>query len=482
MMRIALSMLAFGAVVAGGTPVIADVGDQVAKLTPSDAQPGDWLGVSVALGGGRALVGAYRDDAPTVDSGSAYLFDASNGAELRRLVASDGSSSDGFGYSTALEADTALVGAWKDDPRGVDSGSVYLFNAATGQQLRKLVPNDGAAGDQFGFSAALKDGYALVGSRYDDVTGADSGSAYLFNATTGAQVRRLTPSDAAAGDQFGFSVAMDNGVALVGSYLSNARAADSGAAYLFDISTGQQLRKLTPSDGTLGDLFGYSVALDDGVALVSAILDTPNGHQSGSAYLFDVATGQQLGKLVPDDGGPEDFFGWSVALDDGVAMISAYWEDEYGVDAGAAYLFDVATRQQLLKITADDASAGAWFGNSVAMENGQAIIGALREGENGVDAGAAYLFQTGPDPGDFDGDGFVDYRDYDLWREQYGRTDGPDADGNGDGLVNAADYTVWRDAMAAGATAVPEPVSCALVMSLLVGRAGLQCRLSRKAT
>ena len=481
-MRITLSMLAFGAIVVGGTPAVAGVGEQVAKLMPVDAQADDWFGVSVALGGGRALVGAYRDDARGVDSGSAYLFDASTGAEQRRLVASDGSASDGFGFSVALEANTALVGAWKDDPRGVDSGAAYLFNAATGQQLRKLVPNDGAAGDQFGVSVALKDNYALVGSRYDDVAGADSGSAYLFNATTGAQIRRLAPSDAAAGDQFGFSVAMDNGVALVGSYLSNARAADSGAAYLFDVATGQQLRKLVPNDGTLGDLFGYSVALDDGVALVSAALDTPNGYQSGAAYLFNAATGQQLGKLIPDDGGPEDFFGWSVALDDGVAMISSYWEDQYGANAGAAYFFDVATRQQLLKITADDASAGAWFGTSVAMENGRAIIGALREGEKGVDAGAAYLFQTSPDPGDFDGDGVVGYSDYDLWREQYGRTGGPEADGNGDGVVNAADYTVWRDAMDAGATAVPEPVSCTLVMvmSLLVGQVGLRQHLSRR--
>ena len=110
-------------------------------------------------------------------------------------------------------------------------------------------------------------------------------------------------------DQFGGSIAIDNGVVAVGAHWDDDNGNASGSAYLFDATTGQQLHKLLPSDGAAGDCFGFSIAIANGVVAVGALDDDDNGTASGSAYLFDATTGQQLYKLLPSDGAAGDMFG-----------------------------------------------------------------------------------------------------------------------------------------------------------------------------
>ena len=103
-----------------------------------------------------------------------------------KLTASDGAANDYFGYSVSISSDgtTALIGAYTDDDKGADSGSAYVFkyNGTTWTQQSKLTASDGATSDQFGYSVSISsDGTtALVGAFYDDDKGADSGSAYVF--------------------------------------------------------------------------------------------------------------------------------------------------------------------------------------------------------------------------------------------------------------------------------------------------------------
>ena len=131
---------------------------------------------------------------------------------------------------------------------------------------------------------------------------------------------KLLPSDGAAEDRFGHSIAVDNGVVAVGA---PENGVDFGSAYLFDASTGQQLHKLLASDGAASDRFGESIAIDNGVVVVGAVGDDDNGDYSGSAYFFDASTGQQLRKLFPSDGAAEDHFGNSIAIDNGVVAVGA---------------------------------------------------------------------------------------------------------------------------------------------------------------
>ena len=92
-------------------------------------------------------------------------------AELAKLTASDGAADDQFGLSVGLSGNTAIVGAHMDDDNGVNSGSAYLFDVTSGSQLAKLTPSDGATYDTFGISVALSGNLAIVGAYGDDVNG-----------------------------------------------------------------------------------------------------------------------------------------------------------------------------------------------------------------------------------------------------------------------------------------------------------------------
>ena len=102
---------------------------------------------------------------------------------------------------------------------------------------------------------------------------------------------KLTASDAAAGDQFGLSVSLSGDRALVGVFLDDDNGSNSGSAYVFDLSGGTwtQTQKLTASDAAADDDFGFSVSLSGDRALIGAFGDDDNGSNSGSTYVSDLA-------------------------------------------------------------------------------------------------------------------------------------------------------------------------------------------------
>ncbi|MCH8343840.1 MAG: hypothetical protein IH983_07620 [Planctomycetes bacterium] len=241
----------------------------------------------------RHLTPLLAAAALVLSTGPAY---ADLGDQLFKLLADDGAAADQFGRSVAISGPIAIVGALRDDDNGDDSGSAYLFDISTGRQIAKLLANDGAAGDRFGFFVGISPDEigAIVGAPYDDDNGTDSGSAYLFDTTTGRQIAKLLPDDGAEVDLFGYSVGISpDGIgAVVGAWGDDDNGTNSGSAYLFDISdpaNPTQIAKLLPDDGAAGDVFGLSVAISGATAIVGALWDDDNGDDSGSAYLFDAA-------------------------------------------------------------------------------------------------------------------------------------------------------------------------------------------------
>ncbi|MEE9128818.1 MAG: FG-GAP repeat protein [Phycisphaerales bacterium] len=432
----------------------ADLGDQLFKLLPKDGAAGDLFGTSVAISGtiGKevAIVGAWRDDDNGLDSGSAYLFDISepaNPTQVFKLLADDGAADDRFGISVAICGppgnEVAIVGASGDDDNGNSSGSAYLFDTTTGRQIAKLLPDDGAAADNFGNSVAISGTTAIVGARNDDDNGSFSGSAYLFDTTTGAQIAKLLPDDNAFNDFFGTSVAISGTTAIVGAPGDDDNGNISGSAYLFDITTHQQLCKLVPNDGATGDWFGISVAISGDIAIVGSYQDDDNGTNSGSAYLFDTTTGRQIAKLLPNDGAAGDDFGLSVGISGATAIVGARWDDDNGSFSGSAYLFDTAMARQIAKLLPNDGAVGDEFGYSVAI-NGvpgkeTGIVGAWLDDDNGSLSGSAYLFDASFCPWDLDGNGVVGASDLLALLVSWGPCKDCPADFDGDGSVGASD-------------------------------------------
>jgi hypothetical protein len=274
---------------------------QQAQLTAIGGATGDQFGVTVAISGDTAVVGASADDVgPNADQGSAYVFTRSGTTwtQQAQLFATDGAPGDRFGHSVALSGETAIVGAFLDGVGGnVAQGSAYVFvrNGTNWTQQAQLTAIGGATFDDFGLCVAISGDTAIVGAPFDNVgTYSAQGSAYIFvrSGTAWTQQAQLNDIGGAAGDQFGIAVALSGDTAIVGAYIDDVGAnADQGAAYVFTRSgmTWTQQAQLTATGGAAVDQFGISVALSGDTAVTGAWLDDvgANGDQ-GSAWFFDV--------------------------------------------------------------------------------------------------------------------------------------------------------------------------------------------------
>ncbi len=263
-------------------------------MIASDGAAGDQLGASVAISGDSVVVGAFRHDGAGVDSGSAYVFGRSAGAwsQQTKLVAGDAAAGDHFGHSVGISGDTLVVGAYLEDGTFTDSGAAYVFvrSGSSWSQQAKLTASDAAASDDLGVSADISGDTVVVGADQNDDAGLNSGSAYVFvrSGSTWTEQAKLTASDGASGDVFGRSVAVAGDAVLVGSWLDDAIGTDSGSAYVFtrNGSTWTESQKLATSDAASNDELGLSVAIDGDTAVVGAHHDDDSGADSGSAYVF----------------------------------------------------------------------------------------------------------------------------------------------------------------------------------------------------
>ncbi|MEQ9206536.1 MAG: FG-GAP repeat protein [Phycisphaerales bacterium] len=417
------------------------------RLIASDGQSGDALGQSVAYADGFIAVGAYHDDDLGNNSGSAYLFDADTGAQLFKLQPNDGAPNDLFGQSIALGSGVVAVGAIKHN----QSGAVYVFDTSTGMQIAKLVSDDIEAGDDFGISVAIDNNIVAVGARFDDDSGVSSGGAYLFDAFTGAQLVKLAPEDVRPGVQFGHSIAIDDGIVAVGAIMDYENGNNSGSVYLFDANTGVLLNKLLAADGSNGHTFGYSVAIDDHVVAVGARADDQNGNNSGSAYLFNAFTGAQVFKLLPGVGGAGDWFGSSIGIHRGLVAVGA----ERGSSVSTlptAYIFEATTGTQVAELNPSDLGMNQFFGRCLSMDDDTVAIGALGGTENGVSTGSAYLFEL-PDQlrchANLNGDAALNFFDISAFLKAFAEQD-PLADFVEDGAFNFLDVSAFLAEFAAG--------------------------------
>jgi hypothetical protein len=283
----------------------ADAWGQVAKITADDSAAGDRFGGAVAISGDTAVVGARRDDDQGSSSGSVYVFRQDAGGadawgQVAKVVGSDAEVGDEFGTSVAISGDVAIAGAPFDPVAYDQTGTAYVLYRDTGGpdawgQVAKITAITGSHYERFGWSVAISGDTAVVG----ETNFRDSGWVFFFRRDAGGpdvwyQVMRRQAADAAPVDFFGLSVSIDGEIAVVGAPRDDHDSwYDAGSVVVFrrdqdgDDAWGQ-VAKLTSVDCAHGDLFGYSVSVDAGTAVIGAYLDDDLGEDSGSAYVFNV--------------------------------------------------------------------------------------------------------------------------------------------------------------------------------------------------
>eukprot|EP00956_Cyclotella_meneghiniana_P038446 scaffold154708_cov36-Cyclotella_meneghiniana.AAC.1 len=187
--------------------------------------------------------------------------------EVAKLTASDSALNDGFGGTVVMDKNVILVSSPPDDDNGQESGSVYVFEKDHNNnwvEVAKLIASDVAANDYFGSAVSVDGNVVLVGNSHDDDNGPDSGSTYVLEKDQyddWVEVSKLTASDSAAGDRFGNSVSVYENTIVVGSFLHDDIDANSGCAYVFEKDQDNdwvEVAKLTASDGAVGNYFGFS--------------------------------------------------------------------------------------------------------------------------------------------------------------------------------------------------------------------------------
>ena len=388
------------------------VGSVESKLTASDGDDDDAFGDGVALDGDTALVGTPGDEDPNgSDAGAAYVYENDGGTwrERAKLAPCDGDDGDHFGAAVALSGDTAVVGAPGDeDPNGTDAGSAYVYTrrGKVWSLATKLVASDGASGDQFGWTVAVDGDTAAVGARQAEVSDPQlgqvgAGATYVYTRSGGAWSRqaKLVVSDA-PNDDLVSAVALDGDTLLVGDAGDTVTGGDvSGAAYVFERSGGSWASptKFTATDNDRDDSFGQAVSLAGDTALVGAPGDEdPNGMFAGSAYVFVRSGGSwtQQEKLAPGDGERGDEFGEAVAVDGDTAIVGTQADDD--PPGGAVYEFTRSgtTWSGAGTLTPSDGDADDDFGQAVALDGDTAVVGAPNdEDPNGSGAGSVYAFE-----------------------------------------------------------------------------------------
>jgi len=417
-----IAIILMGWVVVAVRPAAgADTWPEDQLLFAAEVGDNDYFGRSIATDGSTALVGViYDDEGSYANAGSVCVFERSIGSwtQIDRLVASDYINSGFFGAGAAMSGDTAIFGSYGRD---VKKGAAYVFIREPGGwvEQQKLTAHDGVAFDEFGYWVAIDGDTAVVGAwKQDHSLLTEPGSAYVFtrSGTVWSLEQKLMADVPDTEDWFGYRVAISGDTVVVSALeYEPGPPYRTGAAYVFTRSgtAWSQVQKLNGSGGADDRYFGWSLDLaGDTLVIGSSLTDHSGLEDAGAAYVFTESGGvwSEQQRLVASDAVEGDYFG-AAALEGDTILVGAYHADVDGVaNSGVAYLFTHSggtwTEQQ--KLIAGDPEDGAGLGFGVALTPGIALVGAPFTDAGAIaDAGAVCsydyagrLFADGFESGD----------------------------------------------------------------------------------
>ena len=301
------------------------------KLLASDGAQDFWFGSAVSISGETiAVAGGYyflNGGGPSWPIGRAYIYTLDPTCQLPSLeVCDNGIDDDCDGWIDCEDPDCAGFSVW--------------------QPPEQLLDPNGTALDGFGNSVAVSGDTIVVGSVFDADQGYDSGSAFVFERVGGVwqpPVQLLDPNGAPL-DMFGWSVAVSGDTIVVGALNAQGAMVDSGSAFVFERVGGvwQPPEQLLDPNGAAGDWFGYSVAVSGDTIVVGSRNDADQGFQSGSAFVFERVGGvwQPPVQLLDPNGAAEDWFGFSVAVSGDTIVVGSLHDDDQGTNSGSAFVFE----------------------------------------------------------------------------------------------------------------------------------------------
>jgi hypothetical protein len=310
---------------------------QEAYLKPSNMGSGDMFGCAVAISNGVVAIAARTEqsnqttishantasaDNSLTHAGAVYIFEktGSNWEQTAYIKASNADNYHQFGYAIALSGDTLVVGAHTEssnqttitngqtsssDDSKTSSGAVYVYRRASNIWSQEAYIKSANADEQdvFGYTVAISGDTIVVGAYGEDsnqntithgtTASADnslsnSGAVYVYrrNGAIWSQEAFIKAANADAEDFFGYHVSISGDTILVGlgdedsnqttitngpTASSDNSASGAGAAYVYRRTAGiwSQEAYLKAPNAESNDGFGYTIALQGDVAVVS---------------------------------------------------------------------------------------------------------------------------------------------------------------------------------------------------------------------
>ena len=355
--------------------------------SPTDIGANNWVGRSIAMSEKYAVVGFSGFDE---QRGKAYIFEVSTGELKHTIEADDKVKYDNFGWRVAIGgpqgAHVIISAVFAKNNAGLDgAGVLYYFDADTGKQESKITVEDSdvAKYDALGESLDIDDGYKFIAG----ATGYGSGgAAYIFEVAN-KNVKKLHKLTVSGTKNFGCSVGISGNFAIVGD---KEHSDAKGAVFLFNLSNGNSMSKITADDGIKKDYFGSAIGIDGDYIVVGAMGVDNN---KGAAYVYDTS-GKQL-KLTVKDGKEKDKFGdqHTVSISGKYAIIGTRYYDN---NNGAAYIFNVKTGELYKKLVGRNKEM---FGGGVSIHGNNAMVGAPWYNGNGKNKTGGIYFYTGESGG-----------------------------------------------------------------------------------
>lgn len=368
-------------------------------------------GASVALDGGLAVVGAPmfdRDEITAPDSGAVRIHEVATGALRHEFKSPDQTPFGCFGQAVAISGNRVVVGsdlAVGDAPR---AGQVHIFDltaASPAIPWLTLTHPDPQADDLFGHSVAIQGNIVVVGVWLDDDGAENSGSAFVYDLsspTPSIPVLQLTNPTPAESDSFGVTVGVSGSRIVVAAYGDDTIASNAGAAYVFDLQSGTPgvpVATLTMPDGAQNDGLGNSLSISGDKVAIGIEGADAGAINAGKVAVFDLSS-PATPPLVITSPAPQEhgYFGTSVALDGNRLVVGEYRKDLNVADAGACHVYDLASGTPgtpTHTLKKVTPEAADYFGNAVAVSGNTVLAGAFQDDTGDSESGSSYLFDLG---------------------------------------------------------------------------------------
>lgn len=373
------------------------------KLYLPDYKSYDYFGSAIAIKGNYALIAAHLSDtADDYNIGAIYVLQWEQGywQQFQSLQPMQLHRQAVFGKAVAINDNYSMIGAYlSKNLQNIATGAVYLYQHQPEQwELTQILyPQNVETEACFGAAIALEESWAAIGAYNGyNAQGKPTGTVdlYRLEGEYWQFEQRLQPPNGDSGDGFGYALAMSGNLLAVGAYRANTPdGVSGGAVYLFQQQGNdwQLIETLQPSDLSIGDGFGASIALENDVLLIGAPYQS-----TGVVYVYHhlVRKWQPVQKWQPKDLREGEKFGNSLDISGKLAIVGAqYGSSPNYPRSGATYTFerDSDRWKPKLKLYGSDCQSGDHFGYAVAIDGNRVLVGTPKAtifGEK--DAGSVY--------------------------------------------------------------------------------------------